>query len=203
MPGNLSGRTDGRTCHKTVTVGRVDQRTHVQVKRGYFGLRTDGRTDGQPENIMPLAPQGGGMKISLLWNNVCNDVMFRLVNYRSWWCIQLDCLLVENIDNLNIYPCNQQSFECVTKISSWVVDVAFKFKVISYYMYLSKDIGPQWFGATHTHTGKPIDTHKGTDKLSWTRRGLNSAPPDWGNTTSCQLSSTFVSCHWNCAVNKN
>ena len=60
------GRTDGRTCHKTVTVGRVDQRTHVQVKRGYFGLRTDGRTDRrtdrQPENIMPPAPKGGGIK---------------------------------------------------------------------------------------------------------------------------------------------
>ena len=74
MPGNLSGRkdgqtdgrTDGRTCRKTVTVGRVDQRTHVQVKKGYFRLRTDGRTDGQPENIMPPAPKGGGiMKINL------------------------------------------------------------------------------------------------------------------------------------------
>ena len=76
MPGNLSGRTDGqtdgrtdgRTCRKTVTVGRVDQRTHVQVKRGYFRLRTDGQTDGrtggQPENIMPPAPKGGGIKKS-------------------------------------------------------------------------------------------------------------------------------------------
>ena len=43
-------QTDGRTCRKTVTVGRVDQRTHVQVIRGYFRLRRDGwkdqRTDG-------------------------------------------------------------------------------------------------------------------------------------------------------------
>ena len=66
MPGNLSGRTDGqtdgRTCHKTVTVGWMDQQIHVQVKRGYFRLRTDGRTDGQSENIMPLAPKGGGIK---------------------------------------------------------------------------------------------------------------------------------------------
>ena len=52
------GQTDGRTCRKMVTVGRVGQRTHVQVKRGYFRLRTDGRTDGQPENIMP---KGGGI----------------------------------------------------------------------------------------------------------------------------------------------
>ena len=66
MPGNLSGRTDrrtdGRTCRKTVTVGRMDQRTHVQVKRGYFMLRTDRHTDGQRENIMPPAPKGGGIK---------------------------------------------------------------------------------------------------------------------------------------------
>ena len=64
MPRNLSGRTDGqtdgRTYRKTVTVGRMDQRAHVQVESGYFRLRTDGRTDGQPENIMPLAPKGGG-----------------------------------------------------------------------------------------------------------------------------------------------
>ena len=39
------GQTDGRTCRKTVRVGRVDQRTHVQVKGGYFRLRTDGRMD--------------------------------------------------------------------------------------------------------------------------------------------------------------
>ena len=68
MPGNLSGRTDwrtdSRTCRKTVTVGQVDQQTHVQVKWGYFRLQTDGRTDGQPENIMPPAPKGGGIKIN-------------------------------------------------------------------------------------------------------------------------------------------
>ena len=57
-------RTDGRTCRKMVTAGRMDQRTHEQVKRGYFRLRTDGRTDGQPENIMPPAPKGGGIKRS-------------------------------------------------------------------------------------------------------------------------------------------
>ena len=57
---------DGRTCRKTVTVGRVDQQTHVQVKRGYFRLRTDGRTDRQPKNIMPPAPKGGGIKTDTL-----------------------------------------------------------------------------------------------------------------------------------------
>ena len=42
--GRTDGRTDGRTCRKTVTVDRMDQRTHVQVEIGYFGLRTDGQT---------------------------------------------------------------------------------------------------------------------------------------------------------------
>ena len=65
-------RTDGRTCRKTVTVGRVDQRTHVQVKRGYFRLRTDGGTDGQPENIMPPAPKGGGI------TNNCHGPYFNI-----------------------------------------------------------------------------------------------------------------------------
>ena len=54
------GQMDGRTCRKTVTVGRMDQWTHVQVKRGYFRLRTD----GQPEN-MPPAPKGAGIKIMM------------------------------------------------------------------------------------------------------------------------------------------
>ena len=78
--GRADWRTDGRTCRKTVTVGRVDQRTHVQVKRGYFRLRTDGRMDGrmdgQPENIMPLAPKGGGIKR-------CH----RLTDWRRDWTI--------------------------------------------------------------------------------------------------------------------
>ena len=56
--GRTDGRTDWRTCRKTVMVGRMDQRTHVQVKRGYFRLRTD----GQPENIMPPVPKGGCIK---------------------------------------------------------------------------------------------------------------------------------------------
>ena len=41
-------------------------------------------------------------------------------------------------------------------------------------------------------------THKGTDKLAWTKRWSNSIPPNWGNTASSQLSNTFVSCHRNC-----
>ena len=47
-PLRTDGQTDGwavgRTCRKTVTVGRMDQRTHVQVKRGYFRLQMDGWT---------------------------------------------------------------------------------------------------------------------------------------------------------------
>ena len=58
--GPTDRRTDGRMdghAVKQVTVGRVDQRTYVQVKRGYFRLRTD----GQPENIMLPVPKGGGI----------------------------------------------------------------------------------------------------------------------------------------------
>ena len=65
-PGGPTDRqTDGRTCRKMVTAGRMDQRTHVQMERGYFRLRTDRQTDGQPENIMPPVPKGGGLKIIL------------------------------------------------------------------------------------------------------------------------------------------
>ena len=78
--GQRDRRTYGRTCRKTVTVGQVDQRTHVQVKRGYFRLRTDGRTDrrtdGQPKNIMPPAPKGGGIKIKAGVSSLKSQVRF-------------------------------------------------------------------------------------------------------------------------------
>ena len=44
-------------------------------------------------------------------------------------------------------------------------------------------------------------THKETNKLSCTKHESNSLPPDWGNTTSCQLSGTLVSYHKNCVKN--
>ena len=68
-------RTDWRTCRKMAIVGQMDERTHVQVERGYYRLLTDRQTDwgtdrwqdrrrmdGQPENIMPLASKEGGMR---------------------------------------------------------------------------------------------------------------------------------------------
>ena len=79
--GRTDRRTDGRTCRKTVTVGQVDQRTHVQVKRGYFRLRTDGRTDGQPENIMPPAPKGGG--ITTLYQTYLRKNTFKITTKSS------------------------------------------------------------------------------------------------------------------------
>ena len=54
-------RTDGRTCRKTVTIGRMDQRTTGTGGERVFRA-SDGRTDGQPENIMPPAPKDGGIK---------------------------------------------------------------------------------------------------------------------------------------------
>ena len=58
-PIRTNGQMDGRTGRETVIVGRMDQRTYVQMERGYFGLRTDGQMDDQPENS---APEGGGVK---------------------------------------------------------------------------------------------------------------------------------------------
>ena len=43
----------------------------------------------------------------------------------------------------------------------------------------------------------------GTDKLLWTEWGLNSLPPDWGNTARCQLSRSLAPCHWNCVKKHN
>ena len=65
-------RSDGRTRRKTVTDSRMVQRTHVQVARGDFGFRTD----GQPENIMPPAPRGGGIKIP------CPNSLYRIIGQR-------------------------------------------------------------------------------------------------------------------------
>ena len=58
----LISSEDGQDTSACKISGHSHQRTHVQVKRGYFRLRTDGRTDGQPENIMSPAPKGGGIK---------------------------------------------------------------------------------------------------------------------------------------------
>ena len=66
--GRTDGPTDGRTCRKTVTVRRVDQRTHVQVKIGYFRLRTDGRTTGKHN---ASGAKGGGIKMCFSPNRVC------------------------------------------------------------------------------------------------------------------------------------
>ena len=52
MPQNGHGWSDGPT----------DPFTGGKIGISGFG-RTDGRTDGQPENIMPPAPKGGGIKM--------------------------------------------------------------------------------------------------------------------------------------------
>ena len=58
----------------------MDQRTHVQLERGYFGLWTDRQTDRQPKNIMPPAPKGGG--IISPW--FINRAKTRVVQGRMW-----------------------------------------------------------------------------------------------------------------------
>ena len=50
------------------------------------------------------------------------------------------------------------------------------------------------------------ETHINPQRNRWiigTRRGSNLRPPDWGNSASCQLSSTFASCHWNSVITNN
>ena len=91
--GRTDGQTDGRTCRKRVTVGRMDQQFHVHVGKGYFRLRADGRTDGQTtRNIMPQTPKGGGIKIiALKVSDSSNKWDFYPVLYALWeMCI---CLL--------------------------------------------------------------------------------------------------------------
>ena len=65
------------------------------------------------------------------------------------------------------------------------------------------DIHICWFNFDALAQGNAYKPHKGTDKLSWTKRGSNSRPPDWGNSASCQLSSTYASRHWNRAKKRN
>ena len=70
MPGNLSGRTEGQTDGQTDghaakwsrLVGWTNQPMY-KWKEGISGFgRTEGQMNGQPENIMPPAPKGGGIK---------------------------------------------------------------------------------------------------------------------------------------------
>ena len=60
-------RTDGQT-DVTVKWLRLVGWTNGPMYRSKEGIsgfgRTDGRTDGQPENIMPPAPKGRGIKIT-------------------------------------------------------------------------------------------------------------------------------------------
>ena len=65
------------------------------------------------------------------------------------------------------------------------------------------DIHICWFDFDALAEGNAYKPTKKTDKLSWTRRGSNSRPPDWGNSASCQLSSTYASRHWNRSKKRN
>ena len=62
-------------------------------KEGISGFgRTDGRTDGQPENIMPPAPKGGGIKIEmygtskwhLSWIYWYQQLSRDIININNW-----------------------------------------------------------------------------------------------------------------------
>ena len=63
MPINLSGRTEGQAKNGH---GWLDGPTDPCTDAKMVFRASDGRTDGQPENIMPPAPESRGMKISFL-----------------------------------------------------------------------------------------------------------------------------------------
>ena len=61
-PIDIDGRTDGRTCRKN-GYGWLGGPTDPCTGQKRVFQASDGRTDGQPENIMPPAPKGGGINI--------------------------------------------------------------------------------------------------------------------------------------------
>ena len=65
-PLRTDGRTDGWTDGHAVKRSRLVGWTNGPMYRSKEGIsgfgRTDGQKDGQPENIMPPAPKGGGIK---------------------------------------------------------------------------------------------------------------------------------------------
>ena len=66
------GRTDGHAAKRSRLVGWTNGPMYrwKAVISGFRQMdgRTDGVTDGQPENIMPLAPKGWGIKKPILWS---------------------------------------------------------------------------------------------------------------------------------------
>ena len=68
---------------KTVMVGRVDQRTGPKRVFQASDRWTDRRADGQPENIMPPAPKGGGIKIfyGTMWSE---NTLYSLTMRDNW-----------------------------------------------------------------------------------------------------------------------
>ena len=64
--GRTDRRTDGHAVKRLWLVGWTNGPIY-RSKEGISGFgRMDGRTDGQPENIMPPAPKGGGIQKSSL-----------------------------------------------------------------------------------------------------------------------------------------
>ena len=57
------GQTDGRTDMPLNGYGWSGGPTDACTGQKRVFQASDGRTDGQPENIMPPAPEGGGIKI--------------------------------------------------------------------------------------------------------------------------------------------
>ena len=70
-PLRTDGQTDGRTDMPQNGYGWSDGPTDPCTCQKRLFQASDGRTDGQPENIMPPAPKGGGMTKLHITNLLC------------------------------------------------------------------------------------------------------------------------------------
>ena len=139
-PGNackplwLDTQSEGHTGRKTVLVCQMDQRIHVQVKRGYIRLQTHRRTDGwmdKPEHIMPLAAKSGGILTVMCITGNCAldtgsppDANFFITgnisscHYDNLWCDQ--CWRSCHQDNYHVCGMMRYTkipFQLMTKIN--------------------------------------------------------------------------------------
>ena len=145
--GRTDRRTDGRTCRKTVTVGRMDQRTHVQVISGFGRMDrwTDRRTDGQPENIMPPAPKGGGIKIGTSSCQHINSIKRLISHYymhdtrffpkHVYTGIQTLLFRKEISRHSDVFFPLEEAYQATTYINDWYIQI-----YVSYRLWIYKSI---------------------------------------------------------------
>ena len=91
------GGTDGQADGHAVKSSRLVKWTNGPIYRSDEGISGFGRTDGQPENIIPLTPKGGGIKnVSVagrLWNMMLMRFVFVLLCFSIDLSETIDCVL--------------------------------------------------------------------------------------------------------------